>query len=195
MILLSAIQSFDEQLFYFINTGWGNSFFDAVLVPIRDREFWIPFYILIAFIIVYKYKFKGGWLILVCIASFAATDQLSSSVIKPAVGRLRPCNDAEIKNEVILRVHACGAGKSFTSTHAANTFGFAAMLTLLFAKRKRWIAWLAFVWAFAVSFAQIYVGLHYPSDILGGALLGVLCSITIFALAKWLLFQRIKLIL
>lgn len=195
MSLLFSIQSVDEWLFRIINTGMSDSFFDVVLVPVRDREFWIPLYILITVLIILKYKWKSLWLILVCIAAFALTDQLSSSVIKPAVGRLRPCNNAEFKTEVILRVDACGAGKSFTSSHAANTFGFATILTLLFAKGKRWKLWLAYLWAFTVSFAQIYVGVHYPSDILGGALLGVLCSVVIFALAKKFLFQKVKLIL
>ncbi|MBC8045482.1 MAG: phosphatase PAP2 family protein [Fimbriimonadaceae bacterium] len=137
MTLAPAIQNFDEQLFYFINTTLGNNFFDVVLIPIRDKNFWLPMYIIIAGIIIWKCKWKSVAFILLLILNFAATDQVSSALIKPAAKRVRPCNDEAVKDAVILRIENCGVGKSFPSTHATNTFAFAMMLSLLFRKKNK----------------------------------------------------------
>jgi undecaprenyl-diphosphatase len=83
-------------------------------------------------------------------------------------------------------------GKSFPSSHATNTFGFAMLLSLLFYRKYKWILPLAFLWAFLVSYAQIYVGLHYPLDIIGGMLLGISISAIIYFAAKLFLFPRIR---
>lgn len=184
MIFPEAIQHLDEQLFILINTRMANAVFDTVLPPIRDKLFWIPLYIVIAGILVYRFKLKGLWMVLLIVANFAASDQISSAVIKPAVGRLRPCNEPSFQSEVILRIDACGGGKSFTSSHATNTFAFAVMLILLFRKRLSWITPVALLWAGSISFAQVYVGVHYPFDILAGALLGTLISIILFNIAQ-----------
>jgi undecaprenyl-diphosphatase len=191
MIFPEALQHFDEQIFFCINKKWSNHLFDMIMPPIRDKYFWIPLYFLTAVIIAWKFKTKGIYLILLLGLNFAISDQLSSAVIKPWVARDRPCNNPLIKNEVILRVDSCGVGKSFTSSHATNTFAFAMLLSLLFRKRSKRIAPLFFFWATLVSFAQIYVGVHYPLDILGGALLGILISVLIYYLSKKLLFNQI----
>lgn len=184
MIFPAFIQHIDEQVFILINTTWGNALFDTILPPIRDKLFWIPLYVIVAGILVYRFRVQGLWMVILIVANFAASDQLSSSVIKPAVGRLRPCNEPAFQQQVNLRIDACGAGKSFTSSHATNTFAFAVMLTLLFKKRLKWITPVALIWAGSISYAQVYVGVHYPLDIVAGALLGTLISIILFNIAK-----------
>lgn len=179
-----GLQHIDQQLFLLFNDKLANSFFDFVLPPIRDKMFWIPMYVLIAILLVYKFKWKGLAMVLFILANFAASDQISSAVIKPAVGRLRPCNDPAFSNQVHLRIDACGAGKSFTSSHATNTFGFAVICILLFRRRYRRVTPVALLWAASVSYAQVYVGVHYPFDILGGALLGTLIAIILFNIAQ-----------
>ncbi len=191
MIFPEALQHIDEQIFFCINKNWSNHFFDLIMPPVREKFFWIPLYFIIAVVIIWKFKAKGLYLLLLLGLNFAISDQLSSAVIKPWIARTRPCNNPEIKNEVILRVDACGAGKSFTSSHAANTFAFAMLLSLLFRKKQKGIAPAIFFWASLVSFAQIYVGVHYPLDILGGALLGIVIALLVFYTAKKLLFSRI----
>lgn len=184
MIFPEFIQQFDEWAFLLINNKWANNLFDIIMPPVRDKNFWIPLYIIIAIVLVYQYRWKGLTLILLLGLNFGVSDQLSSAVIKPAVGRIRPCNDESFKEQVTLRIERCGAGKSFTSSHATNTFAFAVMLILLFRKKSRWIAPVALFWASLVSYAQIYVGVHYPIDILGGALLGTVISIIIYKIAS-----------
>lgn len=186
------IQQFDQWLFLIINNKWGNSFFDVILPPVRDKFFWIPLYAIIAVLLCVKYRWKGVILILLLGLNFAASDQISSAVIKPAVGRMRPCNDENFQDKVTLRIELCGGGKSFTSSHATNTFAFATLLLLFFRKRYRWVAPLALFWASLVSFAQIYVGVHYPLDILGGALLGSIISLIIYKIAVRFIFPHWK---
>lgn len=188
----SAIQHFDESLFRMINRNWSNQFSDAFFVPVRGELIWVPLYIIIAACILYFFRAKGIYLILLLGLNFACSDQLSSAVVKPLFSRVRPCNDDTFKNEVILRLDACGHGKSFTSSHAANTFAFAAMLSLLFRKKWRWVPLAAFLWAAMISYAQIYVGVHYPTDVIGGALLGISISLILYAFAKKYLFKRIQ---
>jgi len=173
MTFAPAIQHLDETLFRFINTNLGNSFFDFVLIPARDENFWLPFYVLLAAFFVWKFRWRSVFIIGMFLLNVTASDQISSAVIKPAVNRVRPCNDSAFRQEVILRIEHCGAGKSFTSSHAANTFAFAMLMHFLFGKKSRWVTPLTFSWATTVSFAQVYVGVHYPIDIAAGALLGI----------------------
>jgi len=169
--MLEQIIQLDQNLFFGINQGLSNPFFDWLMPALRNRFFWTPLYLFIVIFLVRNYGKKGWYILLFAILTFGLTDYLSSSVIKPSVERLRPCNDPEIKNEV-RNLIACGTGYSFPSSHAANHFGLAVFLILVFFHKWRLILPIGLFWAFFVSFAQIYVGVHFPLDIMGGALLG-----------------------
>ena len=97
-------------------------------------------------------------------------DLVSSSVLKPVVGRDRPCHEVQLEGEVFPMVH-CGNNGSFTSSHAANHMALAAAISMLLLRRRKWLAALLYFWAFLIGYAQIYVGVHYPTDVLGGFLL------------------------
>ncbi len=169
--MLEQIIQFDQNLFFSINQGLINPFFDWLMPVLRNRFTWTPLYLFIVIFLVRNYG-KQGWLILLfAILTFGLTDYFSSSLIKPSVERLRPCNDPQIKTEV-RNLIACGSGYSFPSSHAGNHFGLAVFLILIFYHKWKFILPIGLFWAFSISFAQIYVGVHYPLDILGGALLG-----------------------
>jgi len=169
--MFDQIIQLDQNLFFAINQGLSNSFFDWLMPALRNRYFWTPLYLFIIIFLVKNYG-KNGWLILLfSVFTFGLTDYFSSSIIKPTVQRLRPCNDPEIKNQVINRV-SCGSGYSFPSAHAANHFGLATFLILLFYHKWRLILSIGLFWALSICFAQIYVGVHYPSDVIIGAMLG-----------------------
>lgn len=110
------------------------------------------------------------------IMTFAIADSTSSSLIKPEVMRIRPCNDVVFKDQIKLRVR-CGSGYSFPSSHATNHFALGMFLLVIFYKRWKPIIWLSLGWAASISYAQIYVGVHYPIDILAGAILGSIIGI------------------
>lgn len=171
--MLEQINNFDQSLFFGINEGMSNPFFDLIMPYLRNRFFWIPLYLFLAIFLVKNYE-RQGWLILIGLGlSFAIADYTSSSILKPAFERLRPCNDPDIKADVNTRI-ACGAGFSLPSSHAANHFALAMFLVAMFSAKWKPMMPLALFWAATVSFAQIYSGVHYPFDILFGALLGSL---------------------
>jgi undecaprenyl-diphosphatase len=106
------------------------------------------------------------------LATILLSDQISSSVVKPLFARLRPCNDPDLSTQVRLLLDGCGAGYSFTSSHATNHFALAIFLTVTL---RQWIGkytWVLYLWAASIGYAQVYAGVHYPFDILAGALLG-----------------------
>jgi len=143
---------------------------------VRDKNCWIPLYILIAAYFIYQFRWGSIIVLLSAGITVLFTDQIASSIIKPAVHRLRPCNDPAVLQHIHLLVD-CGSGFSFVSSHASNHFGIALFLILILRKRFSWITPAALFWATLICFAQVYVGLHYPADIIGGALLGVVVGI------------------
>jgi undecaprenyl-diphosphatase len=173
---LNALVPIDQQLFFFINQTLRNSFFDAIMPYIHDKNCWIPLYVLLAIYFIWQFRWKSIIIFISAGITVLLTDQIASSIIKPAVARLRPCNDPAIIPHLHLLVD-CGPGFSFVSSHASNHFGIAVFLILILRKRFRWITPVAIFWASLICFAQVYVGLHYPADILGGAVLGMVIGI------------------
>jgi len=169
--MLEQLIQFDQNLFFTINHGLSNSFFDWLMPALRNRFFWTPLYL---FIIIFSIRTYGkqGWIMILFLGlTFGCTDFISSSLIKPTVQRLRPCNDPEIKSDVKNLID-CGSGYSFPSSHASNHFGLAVFLIMMFFQKWRLILPIGLLWAASISFAQVYVGVHYPVDILTGAMLG-----------------------
>lgn len=163
----------DHDLFHFINQSLANPFLDAVLPVFREKTTWIPLYLVMVFLLYRTYGWRRTLWLLLCIAAvLAAADQLAASLIKPWVGRLRPCAEPEVAERARILV-GCGGRWSFPSNHATNHFALATVLALTWLREKA-AGWKIgfFVWAGLISVAQVYVGKHYPADILVGALLG-----------------------
>ncbi len=183
------LRDIDRQLFFWINDGWSNSFLDAIMPYWRDKWTWVPLYALILGWLIWRYKKQSWRYILLLAVTVALTDLVSSSVIKPWIGRLRPCNTPELAEQIRVLIH-CGPGKSFTSSHATNHFGLAVMVGLLWGKENRWLWPLALFWAATIAIGQVYVGVHYPFDILGGALLGSSIAFIVYRIAQFTRNQR-----
>jgi undecaprenyl-diphosphatase len=184
-LLLETIINLDISLFNLINQDLSNSFFDAVMPILRNKYTWLPFYIFIVGFAAINLKWKGAWLIFCLIVAVGVGDTLSSKLIKNSVKRLRPCRTEQLVDDVQVRVH-CGSGYSFTSSHATNHFAVAVFLVFAFGQMIPKCKWPLFVWAAAISFAQVYVGVHYPFDVLAGAILGSLIG---FAFGKYYLLK------
>ena len=193
----------DKQLFLLIN-GAHAPWLDAVMTFVTSAYTWIPFYVLLFVYIIIKKEYDlgnpfkkrggtrndvivaGGWKIAVFILAatlltFLLTDQISASVIKPLFHRLRPSHDPATEN-IARFITGRGGMYGFVSNHAANFFGLAAITTLFI--RKKWYTWLIFFIAILVSYSRIYVGKHFPGDVICGAILGYAIGLGIYFLAR-----------
>lgn len=179
---MESIIELDQMLFYWMNNDWANPIMDAVMPYWRDKKFWIPFYLLCIALLYYKFKAKGLLLALCTALTVGVGDTLSSKVIKPSIERLRPCRDANMK-EVRVLVH-CGSGYSFTSSHATNHFAFAVFLISMIGGLFRRIKGPLLFWAASIAIGQVYVGVHYPIDILCGSLLGTSVALIMAKILK-----------
>ncbi|HVM90235.1 MAG TPA: phosphatase PAP2 family protein [Puia sp.] len=170
---LQQILHIDYWLFSKINRQWTNPFFDAVFPFLREAEFWLPFYLFLLVFALLNFGKKSIWWSLALIMTAIISDLISSSIIKQSIFRYRPCQDPVISAYVRVLVKYCPHSSSFTSSHACNHFSAAMFIFMTIGHTSKWWS-LVFLWAFAVSYAQIYVGVHYPFDILGGTVTGCL---------------------
>lgn len=171
--MIESIQQFDTNLFLKINRGLSNPFFDWLLPLMRNPYFWSPLYVFIIAFCIIQYKKIGYYIVGVLLLTVSLSDLTASRIIKPYVGRLRPCNESTLVNEIVTRVH-CGTGYSFPSAHATNHFAIAVFLIGIFYSRWKPILPIGLAWASIISFSQIYVGVHYPVDVMVGTILGIL---------------------
>lgn len=162
----------DTRLFLKINTEWTSSFLDSVFPWYREANAWVPLYLFLIVFAFMNFKQKAIPWILFAVLTATLTDQISSSLIKNWIARPRPCRDELFMSQVRLILNNCSGGYSFPSSHATNHFGFAMFLFLTLRPiLKQWV-WLFFVWAATICYGQVYVGVHYPLDVLCGAILG-----------------------
>ena len=133
--------------------------------------FWFPLYIFFISFLFYNFGKKAAIYLLALSLTVGIADTMSSRVIKTSVKRLRPCNNDGIKMHVKLLV-PCGSGYSFPSSHATNHFAVAVFVIFTIIGQRRWLKWLLLAWAGSIAFGQVYVGVHYPFDVLCGGLLG-----------------------
>ncbi|TJZ54871.1 phosphatase PAP2 family protein [Sphingobacterium olei] len=174
--MLQQIIELDKEIFLIINQGMSNLAFDWLLPILRNPYTWAPLYLFLIIFFIKNYGRFGIAIVLCTLINFGISDGISSHLIKKTVKRLRPCNDIEFKHDINLRVR-CGSGYSFTSSHATNHFAMAFFWIVLFRRRWKHTLWLSITWAALISISQIYVGVHYPFDILCGAIFGALIGI------------------
>ena len=177
---LQKILDFDTELFLFLNSFYSD-FWDTIMLMVTRKETWLPFYLIIIFYIVKNYRSKSVLIILLFALTIVASDQLSV-FIKESVERLRPVYEPDIQH-LVHNVLRKGGLHGFVSSHAANTFAIFIFTSRIFKSRSYYF--LLLFWAILVSYSRIYSGVHYPLDILGGAVLGWFLAV---AFNKILLF-------
>lgn len=181
--MMETLLQFDQSLFLAIHLGWACDVLDFLLPLFRNKLFWVPLYVYLIAAVWYRHRKVFWGFVLAVIVLVTAADTLSSKVIKPTFERLRPCRTPGLMEEVRPLV-GCGGGYSFTSSHATNHFALAVFLMGTYSRKRKKSRWLWLFWAGLISISQIYVGVHFPLDILGGMLLGSLVGWSILRMYR-----------
>lgn len=170
---MKILLNIDEIIFSFLNQSISNNFFDLIMPFLTNLDNWRIPIVIFVFYLIFKGGRKGRVVVILIIFIITACDQFSASVLKPVIGRIRPCHDLENVRIIV----GCGGKFSFPSSHATNMAGFAMIFSLLY---HRWALWFWFL-ALTIGFTRIYIGVHYPGDVLYGFILGSAISVLIFS--------------
>jgi undecaprenyl-diphosphatase len=188
--MIEYLNTLDVKCFYFINSSLSNLVFDYLmpfLTDLNKQKMVLAFIIALLIWMIFRGNRNVRIAALCLIITIIISDQLSSSIIKYLFERPRPCR-------ALTNVHllvSCGSGYSFPSSHAVNNFAGALILAYFIPRYKWWF----FAFASIIAFSRVYVGVHYPSDVIGGSVIGLLCGglvITLFILSEYTWYYFLK---
>jgi undecaprenyl-diphosphatase len=191
--MLETLLKLDTDWFIGINHA-RNGFFDLIMPWLSSRWIWIPLYIFLAWKL-FRYYGKQAGIIILAIGVMTVISDQTANIFKNNVMRHRPCHNVELKKTAeVFTPEGCGGPYGFYSAHAANTMALALMIILLVRRKNRdaWRPWLWLVfWATLVAYSRVYLGVHYPMDVICGAVSGIIFSgIIYYALVKFYLEKR-----
>jgi len=176
--MLESITQVDTNLFLLINQA-NNSFLDSVMYYASSKLFWIPLYILFIVLIGIKYKWKAIIAIIFVVIAVGIADLTSVHLFKNVFQRLRPCYEPAL-TPIINNIVGCGGKYGFVSSHAANSFAIVIMIIKLIGDKHKWVNWLMPLWGVLILYSRIYLGKHYPADVIVGAILGMIIGWIIY---------------
>ena len=160
----------DRDLLLAIN-GFHNHVLDSIMIFASSKIGWIPLYLILLYIIVKDYRHSSWVVFLIIGLTIAIADLSSVYLFKNIFQRLRPCYNDELSGLLHI-VKPCGGKFGFISSHAANSFAFASLIIFLLRKRHRWIWFVMLFYATIIIYSRVYLGVHYPSDVVAGAIVG-----------------------
>lgn len=171
--MIEQLKHWDTQLFLFLN-GLHNDSWDFIMYYSSEKLTWIPLYLFILYLTIKYFKWNSLVILLATGILITLCDQLSVHGFKEVFMRLRPCHEPSLDGLVHTVYDKCGGQFGFVSSHAINHFGLAVFLTVIFSLKVRYFSIFILFWAFWVSYSRIYLGVHYPGDIISGGLIGAI---------------------
>ncbi len=180
--MIDQLIEIDKKILVFLNS-FHSPILDPVMLVITQTVFWIPLYAFLIFLLFKNYKKEAVWILLGAAITILLTDQITSTIMKPYFARLRPSHDPSIQSLLHIVDNYRGGLYGFSSGHAANTMGVALFVWLNLRTFYRWIG-LIFIWAIIMSYTRIYLGVHYPGDIVVGGTIGIICG--------WISFKTVQ---
>lgn len=187
--MIESLINFDTNLFLLIN-GMHNPYFDNFMYFFSGKSVWFPFYLSLIVTLVFYRKKQSFWIILALILCIVIADQIASGFFKEWVKRLRPSHNESLSDIIHLVRNQKSGLYGFVSSHAANTFGISLLSSLIF--RNKFYSASVFSWAIITSYSRIYLGVHYPFDVIGGMLVGVFTAILFFTLLRKIEFFQFE---
>lgn len=181
--MIESLEQIDRTVFLTINS-WHSNLFDALMVYVTEIWVFFPLFALWIYMIYNKYGLKKLFVLFGFLALLVGLTDQSSNLVKHSVKRYRPSHNLEIQSEVHIVDGYQGGKYGFFSGHAANTFGIATLIFFLFSEKAMWFRSLAFLWAGITSYSRIYLGVHYPSDIVVGMLVGIIWALIVYELIE-----------
>ncbi len=181
MDLIELLKGWDTSLLLLIN-GHFTPFFDNFMFAVSQKLVWIPLYLCVLYILIKNWKKESVWLIIALILCIVISDQIASGFLKNFVQRVRPSHDESLDGFIHL-VNGYRSGMyGFASSHASNAVGFALLSSLIF--KRQIYTYSIFIWAILTCYSRIYLGVHYPLDVLGGAAIGIIVALCCFRIIK-----------
>lgn len=181
--MIDFLTELDTRIFLFIN-GIHSEGFDGIMALISGKLTWVPLYVVILAWLIVRFRKTSLVLIPAAIILITLSDQGSVHLFKNLIERLRPCHEPALSGMVHLVNDHCGGSFGFISSHAANTAALAIYTSLVF--KNRYYSWFIFIWAIVVGYSRIYLGVHYPGDIIGGIMFGMLLGWLMYRLAGYI---------
>jgi len=177
--VLATLNDLDTRLFLFLN-GIHSPWLDSVMWWISEKTSWIPLYLAFGGYLFYRFRWRALWILAGTAVLVAIADQSAVYLFKETFQRIRPCHQDQIAGVVHLVNDYCGGKFGFISNHACNHFAVAVFTALWI---REWWYWTGILlWAGVVSYSRVYLGVHFPGDVLGGAFVGSLLGWGIQAL-------------
>jgi undecaprenyl-diphosphatase len=168
--VLEFLDHIDKELLLFLHKQ-STPFLDVAMVAVTEKYTWILLYLILILALIRQFGWQSVYSIVAVILLVIISDQLTSGLMKPLFGRLRPCHDPEI-GHLIRIIRRCGGEFGFVSSHAANSVSVSTFFILLFRKSHRYVWWIL-IWPLLFSYSRIYMGVHYPLDVICGAVVGI----------------------